>query len=103
MWATAKARRYVAQGVMEEVVLPDSKQKRRLFGSQQQIQLIIAAAKEQCRSRYGLPAETGLRRGEVCGLTVDDLDLERGLLQVQQSAWRGKLGEPKTDHLMRGR
>jgi integrase len=27
---------------------------------------------------------------------VDDLDLERGMLQVHQSAWRGKLGAPKT-------
>jgi integrase len=32
----------------------------------------------------------------LCGLTLDDLDLQHGLLQVRQSAWRGKLGEPKT-------
>jgi hypothetical protein len=28
---------------------------------------------------------------------VDDIDIERGVLQVRQSAWRGKLGDPKTD------
>jgi integrase len=48
------------------------------------------------RRAYGLAAETGLRPGELCGLTVDDLDLEQGMLQVHQSAWRGKLGAPKT-------
>jgi Phage integrase family len=29
------------------------------------------------------------------------LDLERGMLQVRQSAWRGKLGDPKTDESIR--
>ncbi len=45
------------------------------------------------RTGHGLAAETGLRAGELCGPTVDDIDLERGMLQVRQSAWRGKLGD----------
>lgn len=101
MWATAKAWHYVAHDIMEGVVLPDSKRRQRYFASQQQIQLIIAAAKEPYRTFFGLAAETGLRPGELCELTVDDLDLERGLLQVQRSAWRGKLGDPKTDDSIR--
>jgi integrase len=96
MWATAKAWGYVAQNVMEGVVLPGTKRRQRFFASQQQIQLIIATAKEPYRTFYGLAAETGLRPGELCGLTLDDLDLQRGMLQVRQSAWRGKLGDPKT-------
>src|SRR6516164_1915346 len=44
---------------------------------------------------------TGLRAGELCGLTVDDIAIERGMLQVRQSAWRGKLGDPKTDDSIR--
>jgi integrase len=32
---------------------------------------------------------------------VDDIDIERGMLQVRQSAWRGKLGDPKTDDSIR--
>jgi len=101
MWATAKAWRYVANNVMEGVVLPDSKRRQRFFASKQQIRLIMGAAKEPYRTFYGLAAETGLRPGEVCGLTVDDLDLDRGLLQVQRGAWRGKLGDPKTDDSIR--
>jgi integrase len=51
--------------------------------------------------RYGLAAETGLRAGELCGLAVDDIDLEREMLQMRQSAWPGKLGDPKTDDSIR--
>jgi integrase len=68
----------------------------RFFLSQWEIQLILAKAQEPHRTWYGLAAETGLRAGELCGLTVDDIDLERGMLQVRQSSWRGKLGDPKT-------
>jgi integrase len=75
---------------------PDVKRVQRFFLSQREIQLILAKAKEPYRTWYGLAAETGLRAGELCGLTVDDLDLERGMLQVRQSSWRGKLGDPKT-------
>jgi integrase len=101
MWSTAKAWGYVAHYVMEGVVLPSSKRRQRFFASQQQIQRIIAAAPEPYRTFYGLAAETGLRPGELCGLTLDDLDLQRGMLQVRQSAWRGKLGDPKTANSIR--
>ncbi len=93
MWTTAKA--------WEGVVLPDVKRVQRFFFSQREIQLILAKAKEPHRTWYGLAAETGLRAGELCGLTVDDMDLERGMLQVRQKAWRGKLGDPKTDESIR--
>src|SRR5258706_6360105 len=82
---------------MEGVVLPNLERLQRFFLSQHEIQLILAKAQEPQRTWYGLAAETGLRAGELCGLTVDDIDIERGMLQVRQSAWRGKLGDPKTD------
>jgi integrase len=86
---------------MEGVVLPAKKRVQRFFLSEQEIQKTLQAAPEPYRTFYGLLAETGLRVGELCGLTVDDLDLERNLLQVRQSAWRGKLGDPKTDESIR--
>ena len=94
-------RGYVAHNLMEGVVLPDVKRVQRFFLSQREIQLILAKAQEPHRTWYGLAAETGLRAGELCGLTVEDIDLERGMLQVRQSAWRGKLGDPKTDESIR--
>ncbi len=101
MWTTAKAWGYVAHNLMEGVVLPDVKRVQRFFLSQREIQLILAKAREPHRTWYGLAAETGLRAGELCGLTVDDIDLERGMLQVRQSSWRGKLGDPKTAESIR--
>ena len=101
MWTTARAWGYVSHNLMEGVVLPDVKRVQPFFFSQREIQLILAKAKEPHRTWYGLAAETGLRAGELCGLTVDDMDLERGMLQVRQKAWRGKLGDPKTDESIR--
>jgi integrase len=101
MWTTARTWGYVAHNLVEGVVLPDVKRAQRYFFSLREIQLIIAKAKEPYLTWYGLAAETGLRAGELCGLTVDDMDLERGMLQVRQSAWRGKLDDPKTDESIR--
>jgi integrase len=83
-----EAWRYVTQNVMEGVVLPSSKRRQRFFASQQQIQLIIAEAQEPFRTFYGLAAETGLRPGELCGLTLDDWDrskMRKNLLSVLTS------------------
>jgi integrase len=86
---------------MDGVVLPTQKRVQRFFLSDAEIRSILSAAPEPYRTFYGLLAETGLRVGELCGLTVEDVDLERGILQVRQSAWRGKLGDPKTDESTR--
>jgi len=101
LWRTARAWGYVNHDVMEGVVLPPKKRVQRFFLSEQEIQKILQAAPEPYKTFYGLLAETGSRVGELCGLTVDDLDFERNLLQVRQSAWRGKLGDPKTDQSTR--
>ena len=41
-----------------------------------------------------------MRAGELCGLRVDDIEM-RGLVNVRQSAWHGKLQEPKTVNAIR--
>ena len=96
MWRSARAWHYVAHDVFDGVVLPRPRQAQRFFFSAEDVQKIISSAKEPRRTFYGLLAETGLRVGELCGLTIDDIDLERSVLIVRQSAWRGKLGSPKT-------
>ncbi len=101
MWSTARAWGYTSADVMDGVVLPARKRVQRFFFSQREVQSILSSAAEPHRTFYGLAAETGLRAGELCGLSADDLDLERGLLQVRQSAWRGKLGDPKTEQSVR--
>src|SRR5713226_4578677 len=40
---------------------------------------------------------TGLRPGEVLGLSIDDLDFEQGLIFVRRSAWYSHLISPKSN------
>ena len=101
MWRSARAWGYVAHDLMDGVVLPTQKRMQRFFFSTEEVKTIIGGAPEPYRTFYGLAAETGLRAGELCGITLDDLDLERRLLLVRQSAWRGRLGDPKTETSVR--
>ena len=91
----------MATDIFDGLVLPKPRDTKRFFFAAEEVQKIIAAAKEPYRTWYGLAAETGLRAGELCGLTLDDVNLQRGILQVRQSAWRGKLGDPKNDESIR--
>ena len=101
MWRSARAWGYVAHDLTGGVVLPSPKRIQRYFFSAEEVKAIIEASPEPYRTFYGLAAETGLRAGELCGITLDDLDFERRLLFVRQSAWRGKLGDPKTESSIR--
>ncbi len=96
LWRLARAWGYVAHDVCDGIVYPTPQPTQRFFFSVEDVQRIVSAAREPHQMFYGLLAETGLRVGELCGLTVDDIDLERRLLVVRQSAWRGKLVGPKT-------
>jgi integrase len=59
------------------------------------------AATGPLKSFYWLAAETGMRAGELCGLRIEDLDLERCAVNVRQSVWRGKVQTPKTENSIR--
>lgn len=96
VWRTARDWGYVTHDPFAGIKLPRPTRAERHFFSAEQIQKIITAAKEPHRTFYALLAEPGLRVGELCGLQLDDLDLERGELTVRRSAWRGKLVSPKT-------
>ena len=101
MWRSARAWGYVKHDLMSGVVLPSPKRIQRYFFSAESVKAIIEESPEPYRTFYGLAAETGLRAGELCGITLDDVDFERRLLFVRQSAWRGKLGDPKTESSIR--
>ena len=101
MWASARAWRYVAQDVTEGLALPKTRQRPQAFFSAEEVIRILAAASEPYKTLFWLAVETGMRAGELCGIRMDDLDLERGLVFVRQSAWRGKLQAPKTENAIR--
>jgi len=101
MWKSARAWGYVVHDPFEDLVLPKARKARPVFFTLEEVQRILAEAQGPYRTLYWLAAETGMRAGELCGLTVDDLDFGRQLLYVRQSAWRGKLQAPKTENSIR--
>jgi integrase len=101
MWSIAKAWDYVSHDPFEGLVLPKVVRQARLFFTLDEIQCIIAAANGPLKSFYWLAAETGMRAGELCGLRIEDLDLERCVVNVKQSVWRGKAQTPKTVNSIR--
>jgi integrase len=69
---------------------------------QEAVAALVAAAPPRYRSMILLAAGSGLRMGELVGLELRDLDLERGEVHVRQQALRldqggPYLGPPKTD------
>jgi integrase len=62
---------------------------------------LAAATEEPYRTMFLVAALTGLRAGEVCGLSVDSVNLERKTITVSQSAWYGQLQAPKSKSAVR--
>lgn len=101
MWKQAKAWAYVNHDPFEGLVLPRITRQRRFFFTLEEVKTIINAAAEPEKTLYWLAAETGLRAGELFGLRVEDLDLERATATVRQSVWNRKVQSPKSDHANR--
>lgn len=85
------------------LVLPAGKVARqtRFFSAEQVGKIIAAAREEPYRTMFIVAALTALRAGEVCGLTVDDLDLAGNSIRVRQSAWYGRIQIPKSRAALR--
>ena len=57
---------------------------------------LIEKLAEPSHSIAALLARTGLRIGEMLALRWQDLDLQQGLLSVNQTVYKGHFDEPKT-------
>ena len=101
LWKSARVWGYVAHDAVSDVVLPKRHRVARRFFSVEDVQRILASAPEPYHTFYWLAVETGMRAGEICGLRVGDFDLERGLVSVRQSVWRGKVQSPKSENAVR--
>jgi integrase len=91
---------YICEGVkFAKLALPERDiQKQAPTFTEEQARGIIAEAKGQYRVMFAIAAMTGLRAGEILALHTGDFDLERNLLTVRRSVWRGKLQTPKTSN-----
>ena len=101
IWKSARAWQYASHNALDGVVRPKPRKARRFFFNAEEIRRILQAAPEPYRTFYWIAAETGMRAGELCGLRVDDIDFNRGLINVRQSTWHGKLQDPKSENAVR--
>jgi len=101
MWRIAKAWGYTELDVTSGLDLPSVRRPKQPFFTAAQMGRIIGIAKEPQATFYWLAAETGLRAGELCGLSKTDIDLTNLFLSVGQSIWRGKVQSPKTESAVR--
>ena len=81
--------------------LPSSKPREMKVLTPEEIQrLLIQAREDGCYELLLLELSTGLRRGEICALKWDDLNLKTGTLKVERQVHRvnGELvvSQPKT-------
>jgi integrase len=98
LWKAARAWGYVAHDAVSDVVLPKQHRSAQRFFSVQEIQRILEAAPEPYLTLYWIAAETGMRAGELCGLRISDFDIDRRLVRVNRSVWRGKSQSTKSEH-----
>ncbi len=66
-----------------------------------EVESILDRSTGALRLFYWLKVETGMRKGEICGLRVCDVDLLRKLVHVRQAVWRGKVLTTKTPNAIR--
>jgi integrase len=98
MLNTAKNWGYICDGIsVSRLVLPERevKQQARTF-TPEQAKAIIGMASDPWRTMFAIAAYAGLRAGEILGLSIEDIDLTRGVLTVRKTAWYGKIQTAKS-------
>lgn len=98
MLNAAKDWGYITEGVtFGKLKLPDRgfRKEVRCFTADEAHRIIEAAA-EPWKLMFAIAAYTGLRAGEILGLRAEDVDLERKVIHVRQTAWYGRIQTAKT-------
>lgn len=105
LWATARLvwDAALAQGYIDRALakpkLPRNSRKMPKYFRLDDVATIIAHSEKDIRAFFWLAAETGLRAGELAGLRVADVVLDR--IVVAQSVWHGRIQTPKTNNAVR--
>jgi integrase len=105
LWATARLvwDAALAQGYVDRVLpkpkLPRVSRKVPRHFRLEDVAKIVAHSRGELRAFYWLVAETGLRAGELTGLRMADVAVDR--ITVSQSVWHGRVLTPKTENAVR--
>jgi len=98
MLNTAKNWGYLCEGVsVSRLVLPirEPRQQARAF-TPEQAKAILDLARDPWRVMFAIAAYAGLRAGEILGLSVEDVDLASGVLNIRKTAWYGQIQTTKS-------
>ncbi len=96
IWDKAKVWKYTAETAYDGLELPDWEKKEQPCFSVEVIARIIERSPQPYKTVWRLVAETGIRRGEICGLNVGDVDANQCIIVVQRSRTkRGRLKATK--------
>ena len=77
-------------------ILPVISEDEQRWFTQAECRRLVEAADGQYKLLFHLAGSSGLRAGELFGLHVEDLNLDRGVVRVRRSVWRGQEVTPKT-------
>lgn len=72
-----------------------------LWFTMDEMRRIVAASTGRYKVLFALAAGTGCRAGEIYGLRVEDVNLDRGFIVVKRSVWEGSEQSPKTENAYR--
>jgi integrase len=96
IWDKAKVWKYTAETAYDGLELPNWEKGEQPCFSVEEIARIVERSLQPYKTVWRLVAETGIRRGEICGLNVGDVDVNHRVIVVQRSrTLRGKLKAPK--------
>jgi integrase len=95
VWDAAPAQGYIDRALPKPKLPRNSRKMPKYFRSDD-VATIIAHSEKDIRAFFWLAAETGLRAGELAGIRIVDVDLDR--IVVTQSVWHGSIQTPKTNN-----
>jgi integrase len=96
IWDKAKAWRYTAETAYDGLDLKKWEKEEQPCFSVETIAQIIERSPHPYKTVWRLVAETGIRRGEICGLNVGDVDVNQRIIVVQRSRTKkSQLKAPK--------
>lgn len=99
IWDAALAQKYVDATLPKPKLPKNVRKKPRFFTLDEAARIIMSAATEQQRCIYWLFAEAGIRAGELAGVLIPNVQLDR--ITVEQSVWGGEEQAPKTQNAVR--
>jgi integrase len=77
-------------------MLPEIPEVEQRWFTQAEMEKLVKAAKGQYKILFQLAATSGLRAGELFGLHAEDVNLNRGIIFVRRSVYRGQEVSTKT-------